>query len=67
MNNKKLMIQANDSVTSISVQDLPAEMVELSEKELQHIVGGVRPHIPSFDCVFLLGPAGGLAWFLRGC
>jgi len=35
------MIQANDSVNSITGQDLSAEMVELSDESLSQVYGGV--------------------------
>jgi bacteriocin-like protein len=40
MDNKNLMIQANDLVTSIPGQDLSAEMIELSDEALSQIYGG---------------------------
>ena len=40
MNKKNLIIQTNDSVNSITDQDLSAEIVELSDEALSQVCGG---------------------------
>jgi len=43
MNPKNLVPQMVNSVNHITIQDLPAELVEMSEEELQQVVGGIEP------------------------
>ena len=42
MNNKNLKPEANDSTNSFTGQNVPAEMVELLDEDLQQLVGGVN-------------------------
>jgi bacteriocin-like protein len=43
MNQKKLLLQAIQPFNHITIQNLPTEFVELSDKDLQQIVGGRQP------------------------
>ena len=43
MNNKNLITQVKNSGNRIFEKDLSAEMLELSGKELQQVVGGQLP------------------------
>jgi len=47
MNKKNLMSQMVNPINRITIQDLPSEMVELSEEALSQVFGG---------CGFVIGP-----------
>jgi hypothetical protein len=46
MNKKNLMSQMVNPVSRITIQDLPVELIELSENELKNVVDGDSPGKP---------------------
>jgi len=53
MDKEDSMNQANDSVSCITTQDLPTEIVELSGEDLQQIVGGDVSAAGGFNLIAL--------------
>jgi bacteriocin-like protein len=43
MSKKKLLSQSTQPSNRITIQDVPTQFVELSDKDLQQIVGGSEP------------------------
>jgi bacteriocin-like protein len=43
MNKKKLLSQSTQPANCITIQDVPTQFVELSDKDLQQIVGAGEP------------------------
>jgi hypothetical protein len=60
MNQKNLTTQMNNSANCLTIKDLPAEMVELSDEALSQVWGGVyvRPSDLIFNGMVKLGGGG---------
>jgi bacteriocin-like protein len=63
MDNKNLKSQTAEPVNCLTKQDLPTEMVELSEKDLQQIIGGRELEAPS-SCVTCATPCSNSSSFV---
>jgi bacteriocin-like protein len=61
MYKKNLTIQSKDSANPIAIEDLPAEMIELSETELEQIMGGWIS-----DTIVIVGRTQFRLWQLTG-
>jgi bacteriocin-like protein len=58
MNNKNLKTQVAQPANCPSKQNLPTEMVELSEKDLQQIVGGREVEASLSSCASCFASCG---------
>jgi bacteriocin-like protein len=56
MDNKNLKAQTAESGNCLTRQDVPTEMVELSEKDLQQIIGGREELAPPSSCFACASP-----------
>ena len=45
MHKKNLTPQATQPANSLTIQELPTQFIELSDKDLQQIIGGRQPSI----------------------
>jgi len=43
MHKKNLISQVTQPINRSTIQELPTQFIELSDKDLQHIVGGSEP------------------------
>lgn len=46
MHKKNLINQSNNSANRLTIQDMPAELIELSDEALSQVWGGIKPADP---------------------
>jgi hypothetical protein len=59
MHKNNLTTQANNSSNRIAIQDLPTEMVELSDEVLSQVCGGINANLSQFIVNGILAGGGG--------